>query len=89
LIRLTIRKPVFIHELQLEPWGPKGIWDMSLKQQDESMGPAQIAKNLSRARSIRKYPIDLWGGEWWYWRSVKQHDPSIWKAVADSLREDS
>ena len=85
LIRLTTGKPVFIHELQLEPWGPKIIWNMTLEQQDESMGPAQIRKNLQLARAVRRYPIDLWGGEWWYWRTVKQKDPSIWEAVRRSV----
>lgn len=86
LIRLTTRKPVFIHELQLEPWGPKGIWDMPPTQQDESMGPQQIKRNLELARAVKRYPIDMWGGEWWYWRTVKQKDPSTWKAVSRNLK---
>lgn len=85
LIRLTTHRPVFIHELQMEPWGPKGIWDMPLEQQDESMGQAQIAKNLALAQAVRRYPIDLWGGEWWYWRTVRQKDPDIWKTIESCL----
>jgi hypothetical protein len=85
LIRVLFRKPVFIHELQLEPWGPKGIWDMPPGQQNESMGPEQIAKNLQLARTVRKYPIDLWGGEWWYWRTIKQKDPSVRDALNREL----
>jgi hypothetical protein len=85
LIRITVRKPAFIHELQMEPWGPKIIWNMTPTQQDESMGPEQISKNLELARSVRRYPIDIWGAEWWYWRTVKLKDPSIWAAVKNAL----
>jgi hypothetical protein len=85
LIRLTTGKPVFIHELQLEPWGPKIIWNMSSGQQDESMGPAQIQKNIRLARAVRRYPIDIWGAEWWYWRTVTGKDPKTWEALKRAL----
>ena len=87
LIKLLKRRPVFIHELQLEPWGPTAIWKMDLKEQDKSMGEYQIAKNLRLARKTKLYPIDLWGGEWWYWRLTKHDDPAVWKAVRRALRE--
>lgn len=86
LIKLLWRKPVFIHELQLEPWGPTAIWKMPPKQQDESMSPQQIARNLELARAVKHYPIDLWGGELWYWRTLKAKDPSIWQAVEKELK---
>lgn len=81
LVRLMHRKPLFVHELQLEPWGPTAIWKMSLTEQDASMSPQQIARNVQLARKIGAKPIDLWGGEWWYWRLTKHNDPSIWQAV--------
>ncbi len=77
LIRLIWRRPSFIHELQLEPWGPKDIWEMTPSQQDESMGPAQIHKNFRQAKSTKLYPINLWGGEWWYQRAIQYHDLSV------------
>lgn len=79
------RRAVFIHELQLEPWGPKPIWDMSQEQQNESMSVEQIHTNVQFARATNLAPVDLWGGEWWYWRAVKHNDPSIWDAVRESL----
>lgn len=77
LIKLIWQKPSFIHELQMEPWGPKDIWQMEPAQQDESMGPEQIAKNFSHAKATQLYPIDLWGGEWWYNRAVHNNDQSV------------
>lgn len=83
-IRLIWRRPSFIHELQLEPWGPKNIWEMDTTEQDKSMSTAQIASNIAQAKATRLQPVDLWGGEWWYWR-LKQGDSSIWQAVRKSL----
>ncbi|HEV7453874.1 MAG TPA: beta-galactosidase [Candidatus Saccharimonadales bacterium] len=85
LIRLLKRRPVFIHELQLEPWGPHDIWEMAPTEQDRSMGPAQIATNVRLAKKTRIQPIDLWGGEWWYWRLTKHNDPGTWEAVKQAI----
>lgn len=85
VVRLTSGKPSFIHELQLEPWGPKAIWEMPPEKQDESMGTNQIIKNIRLANQVHRYPIDLWGGEWWYWRTIKQKDSTIWSAVKSAL----
>ena len=87
LIRLIWRRPSFIHELQLEPWGPEAIWEMDIKEQDKSMGVDQIAKNIALAKKTKLTPVDLWGGEWWYWRTKIKNDPSIWRAVKEELSD--
>ncbi len=87
LIRLLWRRPAFIHELQMEPWGPKAIWEMTLDQQNESMDPAQLRTNFAQARQTHLTPIDLWGGEWYYWRLKTFNDPTIWQAVAALLQD--
>jgi hypothetical protein len=87
LIRLLKRRRAHIHELQLEPWGPQAIWNMSREEQDKSMGPQHIARNVALAQKTGLYPIDLWGGEWWYWRLHTLHDDSTWHAVANALRK--
>lgn len=79
-------RKAFIHELQLEPWGPKAIWEIPLSEQDKSMSHEDIKRNVAKAISVGIYPIDLWGGEWWYWRIKVHHDTSIWHAVRQSLR---
>jgi len=85
IIRILWRIPSFIHELQMEPWGPKDIWEMTPQQQDESMGPRQIAKNFKASKSTNLYPVDLWGGEWWYWRLKTLNDSTTWEAVKENL----
>lgn len=84
-IQIIHRKPSFIHELQLEPWGPKNIWEMTPAEQDKSMSPKQIKRNIALARATGLSPIDLWGGEWWYWRTTTQRNNSIWEAVQSAI----
>lgn len=81
--RLT-RQPVFIHELQCEPWGPDAIWKMSTEEQAKSMSPERIKANIEAAQKIGAYPIDLWGAEWWYWRWLRG-DTTPLDAVMKSL----
>ena len=83
LIRLIHGKPSFIHELQLEPWGPKNIWDMPISEQNKSMSLKQLNENLRQATSTGLYPIDLWGAEWWYWRKTKYKDDSLWERTRE------
>lgn len=80
IIRIILRQSVFIHELQCEPWGPTAIWKMTTEQQNESMPPERIAKNIAWAKRVGAYPIDFWGAEWWYWRWL-HGDRTIWNTV--------
>jgi len=84
LIASFLQRKSFIHELQCEPWGSKDIWQMTTAEQDKSMNVKQIQHNIAKARSTGLYPIDLWGGEWWYWRHL-QGDDSIWNTVNRAL----
>jgi hypothetical protein len=85
LVLILTLHPSFIHELQAEPWGPKNIWEMPVDEQDKSMSLTQLRKNIKLANSTYLHPIDLWGGEWWYWRKTIQNDSTIWDAVQDEL----
>jgi hypothetical protein len=84
LILLIHRKATFIHELQLEPWGPAAVWKMSPEEQDKSMNIAQIANNIRLGKAIKAAPYDLWGAEWWYWRHARGDD-TIWDAVRQAV----
>jgi Beta-galactosidase len=78
-------RDVFVHELQMEPWGPKATKELSVEEQDKSMGPAQIHKNFSFGRKVGKQEIYVWGTEWWYWRKTHFNDPGPWNAVKEEL----
>jgi hypothetical protein len=60
-------KPVWITELQAEPWekdeaGYKSLHPMSIS-------PEQLEVNLSKAQSLPVEEILLWGFEYWLWRA--------------------
>lgn len=67
IIKLITGRPCFIHELQAEPWGPKAIWEMNEAEQNKSMNCARLNQIINEAQMTQLIPIDLWGGEWWYW----------------------
>jgi hypothetical protein len=80
------RKPIMIHELQMEPWGPVNTRDLSVEEQNRSMSLQQIPKSFRFARQIGLEQIDLWGGEWWYWRKVNG-DSNIWDEVKQQIHQ--
>lgn len=91
IIKLTRDRDIFIHELQLEPWGPRDTTLLSREEQDKSMDQEQIKESIYFARMIGEEDIYTWGGEWWYWRMVAKDDPSIWHTVKNefsALRSD-
>lgn len=85
IIEKMSNAPIFIHELQLEPWGPIDIPQMSIEDQDKSMSTDQIRKNLYFAREVGAKEIYTWGGEWWYYRKTVLNDPSVWNTVKDEF----
>lgn len=86
LIERMKNRPVFIHEMQLEPWGPQATEKLSIKEQDKSMNVSQIHKSLEYGRKTGIKTQYLWGGEWWYWRKTYFNDPSIWNAVKQEVQ---
>ena len=85
-IKWVLQRPVFIHELQCEPWGHDSIWKMTEAEQDRSMSAERIKHNIDWAQRIKAYPIDLWGAEWWYWR-WQRGDQTIYSAVIKSIAD--
>ena len=86
LIERVKDRPIFIHELQAEPWCPVATKDCSIDEQNRSMSVEQLRANIDFARKIGAARIDLWGGEWWYWRKVHFGDASVWEAVRSELQ---
>ncbi len=81
IIQHILKRPVFIHELQAEPWGPKATRDLSLAEQNRTMNAVKLKDNVDLARRTGVREIYLWGGEWWYWRLVKFNDPTVWESA--------
>lgn len=87
LIKWYTGKPVFIHELQLEPWGPRQAWEILPHEQDYTMSVSRLRTTMKYARETEIKEIYLWGSEWWYWRKTVMNDPSIWNAVQEELKK--
>ena len=76
-----------LHELQAEPWTPVGVKDASIAEQNKSMDVKRLKSRIQYGVDTGFRDIDLWGGEWWYWRKTKMNDSSLWDAVRTSLKE--
>lgn len=80
-------RPVFIHELQLEPWGSKATEGLTIAQQNKSMSPAQMKKSIEFASKTGIQLQYMWGGEFWYWRLTHFHDPGPWNVIKQTLQQ--
>lgn len=80
-------KNMMIHELQAEPWTPKGqeITQTSVKEQYKSMDPARLKSRIAYGEATGMKTIDLWGAEWWYYMKTKQNDPGVWNVVQQAV----
>lgn len=79
LIKFFFGKKVICGELQTEPFGPKLLYDLPLKEQEKTMNPEQFKKNIEFATKTGLDTFYLWGSEWWYWLRVKQGNSEIWQ----------
>lgn len=82
---LLTGKPAVIHELQTEPWPPSGqsILTASLTEQNKTFDAKRFKSTVQFAEQTGIRHIDLWGGEYWYYRMVKLHDPSVWNTAKE------
>ncbi|MDB5160939.1 MAG: hypothetical protein JWO96_319 [Candidatus Saccharibacteria bacterium] len=89
LTELLTGKSSMLHELQAEPWPPKdvGIKDASIAEQNKSMDPARLKTRIQYGIDTGYRDLDLWGGEWWYWRKTKLNDPSLWNVIKQEMQQ--
>lgn len=81
-------KSSMLHELQAEPWTPVDTKSASIEEQNKSMNASRLKEQIRFGRQTGFKDIDLWGGEWWYWRKVKMNDNSLWEAVRTEIPKD-
>jgi hypothetical protein len=78
-------KDSMLHELQAEPWTPVGVKEATIEEQNNSMDAERLKERIEYGVATGFRDIDLWGGEWWYWRKMHYNDPSLWEAVRTEL----
>ncbi|HEX5448034.1 MAG TPA: hypothetical protein VFW90_02420 [Candidatus Saccharimonadales bacterium] len=86
---LVSGRDMIIHELQAEPWTPKGqaITQTSVAEQYKSLNPERLRSRIQYAEDTGMRTIDLWGAEWWYYMKVKKHDPGVWNVVKQAVAQ--
>jgi hypothetical protein len=87
LVETIKDRPVFVHELQVEPWGPQATRELSIAEQNKSMDLRQMHRNFDFARKIGTDNIYTWGAEWWYWRKVTFGDNGPWEVVRNETQK--
>jgi hypothetical protein len=79
----TQNKPVFVAEFQAEPWGPKGIPEMSIAEQQRYFSIDDLNAALEfNSRTGLDQPTLFWGAEWWY-RMKEQGQPEYWQTMRE------
>lgn len=81
VVRILTHRPVYIHELQAEPWGPGSTQDLTLEEQYKSMNEDRFKDVVGYAKRTGLSPIDLWGLEWWYWLKTKHEKNEVWEVA--------
>ncbi len=63
------KKPVWITELQAEPWEDTVDWRES--KSIKSMSPKRLQQNFERVRDMNPAAILLWGSEFWLYQAAR------------------
>ena len=81
-------KDTVIHELQAEPWPPRNVFvsQASINEQNKSMNAKILQTRIRYGEGTGMRSIYLWGAEWWYWRLVTAHDPSLWNVAKQAYQ---
>lgn len=81
--KLFLGRNMRIAELQAEAWGPnsKALTEISLEEQNKSLDAQRLEDRFAYGKGTGMRRIDLWGGEYWYYRKQVLNDPSLWNVA--------
>ena len=76
-------KDMVIGEFQAEPWPPHGetILQSTLAEQNKTFNAKIFKTRVSYAEATGMRSMYFWGAEYWYYRMVVLHDPSVWNVA--------
>lgn len=75
--------PVFVSELQMEPWTLKAIQNTPLEDQYRTFDIDQMRDSFQYAKKLGMPAVDFWGAEWWLWMKEKQNVPEFWEEARE------
>jgi hypothetical protein len=86
--KITTGKDTIIHELQAEAWTPNGqsIQNTTLAEQNKSFNATRFVSQVQFGKATGMRTMYLWGSEYWYYRLVKLHDPSLWNVAKQTFK---
>ncbi|MBI4250785.1 cellulase family glycosylhydrolase [Candidatus Uhrbacteria bacterium] len=82
IIKKLFGSSAIITELQVEPWGPKPVQEMTAEEGLRYMPVEKIKNNIAFAKRVGFSDAYLWGAEWWYWMK-KQGDDRVWEILRE------
>jgi hypothetical protein len=87
--KIFLHKDMIIGELQAEAWPPNGksIQQISLAEQNKSINAKRLKDTFQFGKNTGMKQINLWGAEYWYYRDVKLHDPSLWNVAKQEFKQ--
>ena len=88
--KLNDGRDMVIHELQAEAWAPdyKNLQEISVDEQNKSLNAKRLKERFEYGKATGMRTMDLWGGEYWYYRKVKLNDPSLWNVAKEAYQQD-
>ncbi|MGH7238451.1 MAG: hypothetical protein ACREHG_00135 [Candidatus Saccharimonadales bacterium] len=88
--KIATGRDSILTEVQAEPWlePNKTIFDTSLAKQNQSFSAETFEQNIKFAQSTGLAMAYYWGAEYWYYRLVKLHDPSVWNVARQLFSHD-
>lgn len=80
--------PMIITEMQAEAWPPNGqtIPQTSLSEQNKSMNSTRLTNRFNFSKQTGMKDVIMWGSEYWYYRKVILHDPSLWNVAKKEFK---
>ena len=81
------QKPVWVTELQAEPWEPDQLV-YTAREQPPTGNPALIRRNIEELRELGIETVLLWGAEYWQYRKARYRDSRWWDAVRRLLQQE-
>jgi len=87
--KLMTGKDMIIHEMQAEAWAPnnQNITDINLAEQNKSFNAGRFEGRFELIEGTGIHEAYLWGAEYWYYRLVKEHDPSVWNVAKTHFQQ--
>ncbi len=85
--KIFLHKNMVIDEMQAEAWPPNGqtIPQTTLSEQNKSMNAKSLIASFNFAKNTGMKSIDMWGAEYWYYRLIELHDPSLWNVAKNEF----